>query len=110
MFMNKVLIVGCGHMGTALINSWLELKTYSFTVVDPYNYKEIKNVLRSKKVDILGQVPTQKQMLTFDLILFAVKPQVAGKVLAEYENFKLKKNVIISSIIAGKKLIFLKKE
>ena len=42
--MKKVLLVGCGHMGSALLNSWIKLKTFSFGVVDPYNYKELKKI------------------------------------------------------------------
>ena len=48
--MSKVLIVGCGHMGSALLKSWIGLKSYSFAVVDPYNHKELK----SKPVDNFG--------------------------------------------------------
>ena len=43
--MIKVLLVGCGHMGSALIMSWLNLKSYSFTIVDPYNFNKLKKVL-----------------------------------------------------------------
>ena len=30
--MNKVLLVGCGHMGSALLNEWMNLKSHSITV------------------------------------------------------------------------------
>ena len=33
--MNRVLLVGCGHMGSALLNEWINLKSHSLTVVDP---------------------------------------------------------------------------
>ena len=107
--MNKVLLVGCGHMGTALVKSWLNLKSYSFTVVDPYNYKKIKSIFKNKKIEILNVAPVQKEIKTFDIIIFAVKPQIAQKVLYEYKNYEFKKNSIISSIIAGKKIIFFQK-
>ena len=38
-----------------------------------------------------------------------MKPQIADKVLSEYKDFEFKKNSIISSIIAGKKIIFFQK-
>ena len=47
--MSKVLLVGCGHMGSALLNAWLDLKFYSFTVVDPFNYEQFKNKFNKKK-------------------------------------------------------------
>ncbi len=107
--MNKVLLVGCGHMGTALVKSWLNLNSYSFTVVDPFNFKKLKNKFNNKKIEILNKAPIQKEIKTFDIIIFAVKPQIADRVLSEYKDFEFKKNSIISSIIAGKKIIFFQK-
>ncbi len=107
--MNKVLLVGCGHMGTALVKSWLNLNSYSFTVVDPFNFKKLKNKFNNKKIDILNKAPIQKEINKFDIIIFAVKPQIAHRVLSEYKDFEFKKNSIISSIIAGKKIIFFQK-
>ena len=107
--MNKVLLVGCGHMGTALVNSWLNLNSYSFTVVDPFNFKKLKNKFNNNKIDILNKAPIQKEINKFDIIIFAVKPQIADRVLSEYKDFEFKKNSIIGSIIAGKKIIFFQK-
>ena len=107
--MSKVLLVGCGHMGTALVNSWLNLNSYSFTVVDPFNFKKLKNKFNNKKIDILNKAPIQKEINKFDIIIFAVKPQIADRVLSEYKDFEFKKNSIIGSIIAGKKIIFFQK-
>ena len=107
--MNKVLLVGCGHMGTALVKSWLNLNSYSFTVVDPFNFKKLKNKFNNKKINILNKAPIQKEINKFDIIIFAVKPQIADRVLSEYKDFEFKKKSIISSIIAGKKIIFFQK-
>tara|TARA_B100000965_G_C19565528_1_gene746665 strand:- start:242 stop:1054 length:813 start_codon:yes stop_codon:yes gene_type:complete len=107
--MNKVLLVGCGHMGSALLNSWIDLKSFSFAVVDPLNFKKIKKNYIKKKIKVYKNTPNQKQIKNFDIIIFAVKPQVAKKVLSEYQNFELKKNVVIGSIVAGKKISFFKK-
>ena len=106
--MSKVLLIGCGHMGTALVKSWVNLNSYSFTVVDPLNFKQLKNKFNSKKIEILNKAPIQKEIKKFDIIIFAVKPQIADRVLSEYKDFRFKKNSIISSIIAGKKIIFFK--
>ena len=96
-------------MGTALVKSWLNLNSYSFTVVDPFNFKKLKNKFNNKKINILNKAPIQKEINKFDIIIFAVKPQIADKVLSEYKDFEFKKNSIISSIIAGKKIIFFQK-
>ena len=96
-------------MGTALVKSWLNLNSYSFTVVDPFNFKKLKKKFNNKKIDILNKAPIQKEINKFDIIIFAVKPQIADRVLSEYKDFEFKKNSIIGSIIAGKKIIFFQK-
>ena len=106
--MSKVLLVGCGHMGSALIDAWLDLKSFSFTIVDPLIYKNLKKKYNEKKIQILNKTPTKHQVKNFDIIIFAVKPQVAEKVIKEYKDFEFKKNSIIGSIIAGKKINFFK--
>ena len=60
--MNKVLLVGCGHMGTALVKSWLNLNSYSFTVVDPFNFKKLKKKFNNKKIEILNKAPIQEEI------------------------------------------------
>ncbi len=107
--MTKVLLVGCGHMGSALLDSWLSLKTYSFTVVDPFNYKNLKTKFKKNKILVQKNVPSSIQIKKFDIIIFAIKPQVAQKVINDYKKFEFKKSAVIGSIIAGKKISFFKK-
>jgi len=107
--MSKVLLVGCGHMGSALLNAWIDLKSFSFAVVDPFNFKELKKHYYNKKVQIFDKKLTQKQIKKFDIIIFAIKPQVAKKVISEYKDFEFKKNSLIASIVAGKKISFFDK-
>ena len=47
--MNKVLLVGCGHMGSALLNEWMNLKSHSLAVVDPLSYSYLKKNIIKKK-------------------------------------------------------------
>ena len=47
--MSKVLLVGCGHMGSALLRFMDKLKKYSFVVVDPFNYNNLKKKYRKIK-------------------------------------------------------------
>jgi len=107
--MNKVLLVGCGHMGSALLNEWIKLKSHSLTVVDPLNYTFLKKKYYKKKVRFFDKTPHQNEIQKFDIIIFAIKPQIAKKVLSEYYSFEFKKNILIASIVAGKKISFFKK-
>ena len=47
--MNRILLVGCGHMGSALLNAWMNLKAHSLTVVDPLSYSYLKKKILQKK-------------------------------------------------------------
>ena len=33
--MKKILLIGCGHMGSALLDSWIVSKKYSINIIDP---------------------------------------------------------------------------
>ena len=48
--MNRVLLVGCGHMGSALLNAWMNLKSLSLTVIDPLSYNDLKKKYHKKKI------------------------------------------------------------
>ena len=105
--MNSVLIIGCGHMGSALLNLWSKNKFYKFTVVDPLKYKIIKGKFKHKRIQSIESVKQVKNTHYFDIVVLAVKPQVIEKVLKEYKFFPFKKTCVLISIMAGKKIIFL---
>jgi len=107
--MIRVLLVGCGHMGSALLNEWINLKSHSLTVVDPLSYNSLRKKYYKSKLRFFGKTPNQNDIKKFDIIIFAIKPQIANKVLIEYRNFEFKKNILIVSIVAGKKISFFKK-
>ena len=107
--MNRVLLVGCGHMGSALLNAWINLKPLSLTVIDPLSYNNLKKKYYKKKIRFFDKTPNQKEIKKFDIIIFAIKPQIAKKVVSEYRDFEFKKNSLITSIVAGKKISFFKK-
>ena len=107
--MNKVLIVGCGHMGSALLDSWRNLKLYKFSIVDPFNYRNIKKKFLSNNINFYKSIKDLKQTSQFNIIIFAIKPQVSKKVLKEYEEIKFNKTAVAISIIAGKRISFFKR-
>ena len=54
-------------------------------------------------------MPAKSQIKKFDIIIFAIKPQVSKKVIDQYKNFEFKNNSVIGSIVAGKKINFFRK-
>mgnify|MGYP001173440383 CR=1 FL=1 len=106
--MNNVLIIGCGHMGSALLSLWSKNKLYKFTIVDPLRYKTIRSKFINKRVQSIASAKEIKNSEYIDIVVLAVKPQVIKKALKEYKFFSFKKNCVLISIIAGKKIIFLR--
>ena len=87
--MNNVLIVGAGNMGEAMLKGWLKannmLKQVYVREPDPSNW--LKKIHNEKKIllnpsNIIGKI---------DVGIFAVKPQVAEKVILDTKNRPFKK-------------------
>lgn len=106
----KIVIVGCGAMGSALIKG-LNAKRVGncrYTVITPH--EDSTYALRETGVGIdwykkLSSIP---KSYTPDIIVFAVKPNVLDKILPEYKKF-VNESITLISIAAGKKLAFYQK-
>ena len=106
--MNKILFIGCGHMGSALLTSWYKNTNNYFTVVDPDQYKKIGKKFK-KRCQSYKDIESISDIKKFDIILFAIKPQIAHIVLKNFINLKFKKNILFITIVAGKKISFYNK-
>tara|TARA_B110000438_G_scaffold296250_1_gene340648 strand:- start:2989 stop:3798 length:810 start_codon:yes stop_codon:yes gene_type:complete len=106
--MNKILIIGCGHMGNSLLSAWSTKTKNSFVVIDPLQYSKI-NKKFNKKVLAFKNLNQIVNFQLFDIIIFAVKPQIISKVLEDLKKYKFKKSVLFASIVAGKKIKFYEK-
>lgn len=88
----KILFLGYGKMGQALGNAWIENKlVHSLIAVDPNLDDHVNHYFNN-----LDDVPEQ----LFDLIILAVKPNLAKIVLEKLSNTISEKTCIIS-IMAG---------
>ena len=106
--MNKILLIGCGHMGSALLKSWCTETNYSFVVIDPARHQNINRNF-NKKVKAYKTIAEIKNITLFDIIIFAIKPQIAKQVLKIFNKPKFKKKTVFVSIVAGKKISFYNK-
>lgn len=104
--MKKILLVGCGHMGSALLESWSRKKIFKISVIDPITYKSLRRQY-SKKIAFYKNISKVKNPKNFDIIIFAVKPQIVAKVFLDFRSINFKK-ILFVSIIAGKKISFFK--
>ena len=72
--MKRILLIGCGHMGNALLTAWIKTDIYNLTIIDPIKYKSLKNKFKNKKVDVIKYVTDLEKNINFDIIIFATKP------------------------------------
>ncbi|MDX1291220.1 MAG: pyrroline-5-carboxylate reductase [Hyphomonas sp.] len=89
----KVLLVGCGKMGGALLTQWMRAVEDDFTIVDPFLEQPMEGARLFKDVSALGDE-------TFDLLIVAIKPQMVDDILPGYQN-AMAEGGAIASIAAG---------
>ncbi|WP_254305952.1 pyrroline-5-carboxylate reductase [Sphingopyxis sp. BSNA05] len=91
--MTKILLLGCGNMGGALLKAWAAHTEHEFTVADPASPDLPEGVSLVGSVEELGEQ-------LFDYLIVALKPQLIDDVLPGYLP-RLKPSGVISSIAAG---------
>lgn len=104
----KILLIGCGHMGEALLKAWILNTKDFFTVVDPLQYVKI-NKSFNKRVKTFSSLENITNIKLFDLIIIAVKPQTALLVIKDMGKYNFNNKTIFLSIVAGKKINFFTK-
>ena len=100
-----LLLVGCGKMGGAMLEGWLEmgLVPEQIHIIEPY--APIAEELRSRSLSAVVAQPELPADLDPEIVLFAVKPQSmdeAAPALAEYRS----PNTTFLSIAAGKTISY----
>lgn len=98
----KVLLVGCGKMGSAMLAGWLEqgIRAADVVVVDPHA-KGLPD-----GITVLGDADLIPKTFIPDITILAVKPQVMADVLPAYA--RLCGRTVFLSIAAGKTVSFFK--
>lgn len=104
--MAKLILVGCGNMGYAMLAGWCssgKLSPQEVLVVEP------ADALRSRASQLgvavstdVGDVPPE---VAPGLIVFAVKPQVMGDVVPAYRRFSDNGSAVLS-VAAGTRISF----
>jgi len=96
----KILVVGCGKMGTAIVQGWLKngVDGKSIHIVDPN-----ESMLIGLKQDYgvkLYQSPDSLPGLVFDFVMVALKPQQIARFLPSYDAW-MNQSTCLISIAAG---------
>jgi len=98
-----ILLVGCGKMGGALLEGWFKrgLLPVDAMVVEPAGRDAVSPCKAHRALACVASVRDVPRDFHPDVILFAVKPQVADTVIPDYKDFAAQHPVILS-VIAGK--------
>jgi pyrroline-5-carboxylate reductase len=102
--MGKLLLVGCGKMGGAMLDGWLSrgLSPADVLVAEPVE------ALRPKKPGLRAVGSTSEISDTPEIVVLAVKPQTMDAVLPDLKRFAEAGSVFLS-IAAGKTLTYFAK-
>ena len=101
-----LLLVGCGKMGGALLEGWLErgIAPNAITIIEP-NADVGKQLSQDKGVSVLASPADIADNYQPEIIVFAVKPQIMADTVPDFKRFSGTGTVFLS-IAAGKTIEF----
>lgn len=104
--MTRVLLVGCGKMGSAMLAGWLErgIDPAGVVVVEPG--ATARDAFGPKGVTVVDGAAAIDSGFRPDVVVLAVKPQVMADVAPAYARFA---GSVFLSIAAGKPVAFFEK-
>jgi len=98
----RILLVGCGKMGGAMLQGWRREKGLGpFVAVEPGGVPALDGAADVRVVPDAGSIPAD---FVPDVVVFATKPQVMDKVVPPYARFA--GQALFVSVAAGKTIAF----
>jgi pyrroline-5-carboxylate reductase len=96
----KLLLVGCGKMGGALLAGWLsrDISRTNVVVVEPYGGSALREQFG---VTVIESLQDLESVFIPNIIVFAVKPQAMDEIVPLYDMF-VRPETMFLSIAAGR--------
>ena len=103
---NKILLVGCGKMGAAMLRGWLAkgAKPIDICVVEPQS-EAVEGLRSVSSISVLSSPEELEAGYEPNIVVFAVKPQGMGNIVAAYRG-ALTSTAVVLSIAAGQNIAF----
>ena len=103
----KLLLVGCGKMGGALLGGWLgrDVGPEVVTVVEPFDDGKLNQQFG---VRVVKDVAGLEDGFHPDVVTFAVKPQGMAEIVPDYARY-VRPETVFLSIAAGRPITFFEK-
>ena len=101
MLSRPLILLGCGKMGSAMLEGWLEigLDKKQIYIIEPHN--QTADILRKNGLTTLNSLEQFPSNLEPEIVIFAVKPQTMDEVAAACSRY-CSPNTTFLSIAAGK--------
>ncbi len=98
-----ILLIGCGKMGMALLNGWLNKNYKKSKIIVIETNNKICDLLKNKDISCYSSLNSYEQKHENLIVVFAVKPQALDEVLVKLNKIKIINEEYLS-IVAGIKV------
>ena len=103
----KILLIGCGKMGSSLLEGIVKSDNFDgmVDVIEPVIKDSLKEDFKKNKVSFYSDFKENKNTINYDLIVIATKPNIYEEIFNDLKNnLIINDKTLIVSILAGIKI------
>ena len=103
----KILLIGCGKMGSSLLEGIVKSDNFDglVDVIEPVLQDPLKEDFKKSKVSFYSDFKENKNTINYDLIFIATKPNIYEEIFNDLKNnLIINDKTLIVSILAGIKI------
>ena len=100
----KILLIGCGKMGSSLLEGIVKSDNFDglVDVIEPAIQDSLKEDFKKSKVNFYSDIRENKETINYDLIIIATKPNIYEEIFNGLKNnLIINDETLIVSILAG---------
>ena len=100
----KILLIGCGKMGSSLLEGIVKSDKFDglVDVIEPAIQDSLKEDFKKSKVNFYSDIRENKDAINYDLIIIATKPNIYEEIFNGLKNnLIINDKTLIVSILAG---------
>ena len=100
----KILLIGCGKMGSSLLEGIVKSDNFDgmVDVIEPVIQDSLKEDFKKSKVNFYSDIRENKDTINYDLIIIATKPNIYEEIFNGLKNnLIINDKTLIVSILAG---------
>ena len=84
----KILLIGCGKMGSSLLKGIVKSDNFDGTldVIEPAVQDSLKEEFKKSKVNFYSDIKENEDTINYDLIIVATKPNICEEIFNGLKN------------------------